>query len=288
MSNGHARRAKPSQSRRRNGRRLLGIACVAIPVAIIAPAVAYVYFSPPPDADAIETLIKKAGFEPVQPPNRLRGPGALYEVADGYYRKVCDAPADVLQGKSLKSPIENQTRVRLEKANFSVSGKLVEISNAKLGSSRVTSIEYRLKDAAITEIAMSDLAEIQDQLLSQKKCDKTVQKLLHADRKVCAGYASLSATTSYKVNTDRNFDSDGEVRVSVMNAVKQALELHTDGQVRVTDRNELAGEDLFYGIQLSSLCITLATAIEPSVLNGPNAPQPTTPRASPPDGFRGF
>jgi hypothetical protein len=268
--------------------RLLAIACVAIPVAVIAPAVAYMIL-PPAEEDGIEAVIKKAGFEPVQPPNRLRGPGALYEVEDGYYRKVCDAGPDILRGKSLKSPIEDQTRERLAKARFKVSSEIVENSNAKLGSSRVTSIEYRLTDAAITEITLADLAEIQDQLLSQKSCDKTVQMLLHADKKVCAGYAALSATTSYKVHTDRSFDSKGESRVSVTSAVKEAIELHTDGQVRVTDRNELAGEDLFYGIQLSSLCITLDTATEPSVVNEPNVPQPTIPRTSSfNDGFRGF
>ena len=85
---------------------------------------------------------------------------------------------------------------------------------------------------------------------------------------------------------DNSFDVVSKIELpEVSNAVQQALELHTDGQVRVTDRNELAGDDLFYGIQLSSLCITLDTAIEPSVLNGPSAPEPTT---SPPDGFRGF
>jgi hypothetical protein len=67
--------------------------------------------------------------------------------------------------------------------------------------------------------------------------------------------------------------------------VKEAIELHTDGQVHVTDRNELAGEDLFYGIQLSSLCITLDTATEPSVVNGL---QVTTQRTSSFDEFHGF
>ena len=263
--------------------RLLGVACVAIPLAVIAPAVGYYVYFTPAEADTVETLIKKAGFEPVQPPNRLRGPGALYEVEGGYYRKVCDATPDDVRGKSLKSPIENQTRERLEKASFLVSSEIVKNSNAKLGGARVTSIEYRLTDAAITEITMADLAEIQDQLLSQTSCDKTVQKLLHADKKVCAGYAALSATTSYKVHTNRSFDSDGEARVSVINAVKEEIELHTDGQVRLTDRDELAGEDLFYGIQLSSLCVTLDTATEPSAVNGPNVPQPATF-----EGFRGF
>lgn len=129
---------------------------MALPLAVIAPAVAYVYFPWSSDAgDAIEALIKQAGFEPVQPPNRLRGPGAIYEVDGGFYRKVCDAAPEVLQGKTRKSPIESQTRERLENASFSVSGRLVETSNAKLGGSRVTSIEYRLREAAITEIAMS-------------------------------------------------------------------------------------------------------------------------------------
>lgn len=261
---------------------------MALPIAVILPAAAYVIIPSTTDAgDAIETLIREAGFDPVQPPNRLRGPGAIYEVAGGYYRKVCDAAPEVLQGKTRKSPIESQTRERLERASFSVTGRLVEISNAKLGGSRVTSIEYRLRDAAITEIAMSDLAEIQDRLLSQKKCDETVQRLLQANKKVCAGYAALSATTSYKVHVDRGFDAGGDAHAPVMNAVQQAIELHTEGQVRLTARDELAGEDLFYGIQLSSLCITLNTATEPSVLSEPVAARPNPRRDTSTEGYRG-
>lgn len=115
--------------------------------------------------------------------------------------------------------------------------------------------------------------------MSQKKCDKTVQKLLQANRKVCAGYAALSATTSYKVNVDRKFAAGGDAHAPIMTAVQQAIELHTEGQVRLTGRDELAGEDLFYGIQLSSLCITLNTATEPSVLDQPSGPRPAMPPA---------
>jgi hypothetical protein len=39
----------------------------------------------------------------------------------------------------------------------------------------------------------------------------------------------------------------------------------------------LIGQDLFYGIQLSSLCITLDTATEPSVLGEAPAAQPAIP-----------
>ena len=72
---------------------------------IVLPG-AYFYFVPSaPAADEIETLIKDAGFEPLVPPNRLRGPGALYLVeGGGRYTKVCDAAPDLLQAKIRKSP----------------------------------------------------------------------------------------------------------------------------------------------------------------------------------------
>jgi len=275
MSEHHARRARPSNASRARRWRLL-LAFIAIPAVAIAPEV-YRVLVPPSTEDGVEIVVKQAGFDPLLPPSRLRGPGAIYEVEGGFYRKVCDAAPDVLQGKTRKSPIQNQTRERLEQTGFSVGAKLVETVNAKLGASRVTSIEYRLTDAAITEIAESELADIQDQLLSQKSCDKTVQRLLKAHRKVCAGYAALSATTFYKVQFDSMVASGDDTRAPIINAVQQAMAVHTQGEIKTTGTDELIGQDLFYGIQLSSLCITLDTATEPSVLGESPAAQPATP-----------
>ena len=64
------------------------------------------------------------------------------------------------------------------------------------------------------------------------------------------------------------------------------LAANLDGQIELVagcfssdaTKSKLSGEDLFYGIQLSELCITLDTATEPSVLTNSDVPQPPVPR----------
>lgn len=76
---------------------------------------------------------------------------------------------DLLHTEKLKkSQSQSQLREKLENGGFSLSGKFVSMLNAELGSTRLTSIELRLTDVTISEIAMSDLLEISDNLLSQK------------------------------------------------------------------------------------------------------------------------
>lgn len=279
MSDGHVRRTKPSRaSRAGRRRRHFWLASVTLPIILIAPAVSYVVITGPAPSD-VEAVIKQAGFDPLKPPSRLRGPGALYEVEDGLYRKVCDADPDLLRGRLRKSPTQSQFRERLETGGFSMSGEFLQRVNVRLGGERVTSIEYRLTDPAVSEIALSDLSDIEDKLLSQKSCEETVERLLKAHRKVCSGYAALSATTSYKVHVSAKFESGSDGRASTIGAVQQALQEHTEGQIRSTGTDELTGEDLFYGIQLSSLCITLNTDTEPSVLTNSDVPQRANPRS---------
>jgi hypothetical protein len=245
---------------------------------LLVPGVYFVFTPPAPAEDEIEAVIKEAGFDPLVPPNRLRGPGALYVVeGGGRYTKVCDAEPDLLEAKIRKSPTPGQVHDRLESGGFSVGGKLLNSINATLGATRVTSIEYTLADPSISEISLSDLAEIEDGLLRQKRCDETVQRLLKANKKVCSGAAALSATTRYRVHVDSKFDAGGDDRAPVLSAAQKAIEEHTQSQTRSTGTDELAGENLFYGIQLSAFCITLDSATEPSVLTNSDAPQPATP-----------
>jgi len=259
MTDGNVRRTKTSA-----GRKYLRLASIALPVVVTLPA-AYLVFDPPAPND-IETAIKEAGFDPLVPPNRLRGPGALYEVEDGFYRKVCDVDPTVLNGKLKSSPAPDRHRESLEKAGFALDAKFVETLNAKLTGARLTSIEYTLADVTISEIDYSDLFEIEDNLLNQKNCDKAVQRLLKANQKVCPGYAALSATTSYKVHVQSKVQSGAEDKVPVINAVQKAIEERANGQLRVQSEDELTGENLFYGIQLSHYCITPDDASEPSIL----------------------
>src|SRR5262249_52846882 len=177
MKTGHARRAKPSRSgRATHAQRRLWVASVALPAILAVPGAVY-YFSPAPSSDEIETIIKEAGFDPLVPPNRLRGPGALYVVeGGGRYTKVCAADPQLLEAKPRRSPTPGQVHDRLESGGFSIKGHLLDTINANLGATRVASIEYRVSDASINEISLSDLSEIEDSALSQERCDKTVQR----------------------------------------------------------------------------------------------------------------
>jgi len=96
-----------------------------------------------------------------------------------------------------------------------------------------------------------------------------VNRLLKAHRQVCPGYAALSATTLYKVHLDKKFNSSAEDKAPIIKAVQQAIQQDADGQIRIQSADELSGDSLFYGIQLSPLCITPDTATEPSPLPQP-------------------
>jgi len=259
MTDSNVRRTKTPARRK-----YLRLAAIALPVAVTLPAAYFVLDRPAPDD--IETAIKEAGFDPLVPPNRLRGPGALYEVEDGFYRKVCDVDPALLDGKLKSSPAPDRHRESLEKAGFALDAKFVDALNAELSGARLTSIEYTLAHVTISEIDYSHLFEIEDNLLSKKNCDKAVQRLLKANRKVCPGYAALSATTSYKVHIQSKVNSGAEDKVPVINAVQQAIEQRANSELRVQSEDELTGDNLFYGIQLSHYCITPDDASEPSIL----------------------
>ncbi len=267
MKNGRVRRTKTSATRRwLTGRNALLGSLIALPIALIIPTAWYV-FTLQPHLDEIEKIIRQAGFEPLLPPNRLRGPGALYEVDGNYYRKVCDIDTNLLMEKLQKSPTPSRYRQKLEQGGFSLAGDFVDSLNAKLGAGRVASVEVRLTDVSISEIPLSDLFEIENKLLLDKRCDGAVQKLLKAKKKVCAGYAALSATTVYKVNINTRASADTNSKIPISNAVQQALQEHAVAEINVRSADEYAGDNLFYGIQLAHDCITPDDATTPSVLS---------------------
>lgn len=268
MSSRRARRAKtPWAGLFRNPRKRLWLVFVVVPALVILPGAAYfIYKSITPPTDEVLRTIREAGFDPLTPPNRLRGPGALYLVDDNSYRKVCNADPTLVMDKMKSSPVPERVRTRLEKGGFSLAGEYLGQLNGKLGGDLLTSVEYRLTNVAITEIAMSDLFDIQKALLSQPSCLHTVWQLVKANKQVCAGYAALRATTSYKVNVDKKFAASGKGSRPVLDTVKSAIEENAGSEIKIVSADELKGDDLFYGIQLSQLCITTDTATEPSVL----------------------
>jgi hypothetical protein len=272
MSDSHVRRTRTGNGRptkpppvesTRDMVRRWWIALLALPIIAIAPVAWFILQTP--EHDDVELAIREYGFEPLTPPNQLRGPGALYQVEGNSYTKICDADAAILEGKVHTSPTVEHIRKRLERGKLSLSGNYVEDVNAKLSGARVTSIEYRMTNVSIREIPMDHLMEIESHLLSQARCDEIVQRVLKANKQVCSGYSALAATTSYKVHYDVKFAVDAESKVPIVNAVQKAIEEEAGGTIHIRNGDELHGENLFYGIRLSQFCITPDTATEPSV-----------------------
>jgi len=258
MSDGHVRRTKPSGGGRTHRSRRILLASLALPVLVAAPAILHVVLPGPTPAD-IDTMITRANFQPVHPPSRLYGPGALYVVEGGAYWKVCDADASLLTGKIEKSPTESQFREVLETGGFSLAGRVVQNLSAKLGAARTTSVEYRVTEVAISSISLANLYNIQDTLLRREECDKAVGHLLDAKKQVCFGAAALSATIRYHEQDAARFESGADGRE------------RSQGEIKSSGGEERSGEDLFYGIRLWPLCITPDDATEPSVLSEPGA-----------------
>jgi len=269
MTAGHVGRTKPPRAVGVFGgsRRLL-LASMALPVVAIIPAIMFVV-SPPPH-DEIETVIRAAGFEPLTPPSRLRGPGALYLVENGIYEKICKEPV-LAAAKLQTSPSMDRNLRRLEKGGFSMTGDMVETLNAKLSGARLTSVEYKLTDVTVSEISGDDLLEIQELLLGDRHCYENVHKLVKENKRVCAGASVISATTSYRMQVDRQFEADTHDKASVVKAVQKAMQEDTHGQIQIRSEDELVGEKLFLGIRLYSLCITLDTETEPIPAPPPGA-----------------
>jgi len=243
-----------------------------VPLAMIAPIAVDMIWSAmakesPSKPEAIEAAIRDMKFHPLLPPSRLRGPGAIYAVVDdGSYWKVCDDP-ELVRDKIRSSPIPDQSRNKLEKAAISARGDVIDALNAGLSASRIVSMEYRMSNASVSEIAMRDLFVIQKQLMSDKDCDEMVSEMLKQNKKVCLGYAVVTASTSYKVKMDTSIKSEADTHMPAIEAVQRQIELETKGKVNRTGAHELMGQDLYYGIQLSPVCLTLNTATVPSRLD---------------------
>jgi hypothetical protein len=241
-----------------SGNRGIWIAVLALPIAVIVPIIWYVYFPREAPAHDIETVIKTYyGFDPLTPPSRLRGPGAIYAVDGRLVRKVCEASPEVLGTSVDESITVNRRHDDETSGNFSLSGNFIKRLNAKLTGARVTTVEYSMKDVVIREIPEATLGKIERQLMSEKDCEDTVIALLSAKKMVCSGYSSLTASISYKIRFDRSTDVSAEAKAALADVIKETIEENSGGKVNVRSAEEFFGENLIYGILLSSRCILL-------------------------------
>ena len=268
MITGHVRRTKPKSSHRPARRsRQAWLLSVALPALLVAPIAERLLLSGPAPGQ-IDILVREAGFEPVHPPSRLYGPGALYAVKGNVYWEVCGADAALLDGRTEKSPAETLFHQTHDSTALSLAGKLVDRVIAKLGVSRDIAIEYRVSDAAVTIISLANLRRVQDTLLSQQDCTKAVDEVLDDKGQVCAVAAALSATVTYREQDAATYRTVGEGVDRVGGGTTAARDEQRDGQ------------DLFYGVRLWTRCITPSTATEPSVLAEPAKPRAAAPASS--------
>jgi hypothetical protein len=243
------------------GRRGIVAAVIAVPVVLAIPGIWSVYGPrPKPAVDDIETVIRGYGFEPLTPPNKLRGPGAIYYVEGGAVRKVCEATAELLNGAVDESPTEDRSRNSLENSRFSLSQSFVQALNGRLDGVRVATIEYGMKNVVIREIPEAVLSTIEQKLMSQKDCEDTVNALLSANKRVCSGYSSLTATLSYKVRFDLKSEISAQARAAAVGVIKQAIEGKSGSEIGVENTEEFSGDNLIYGILMSARCILPDTA----------------------------
>src|SRR5262249_13167033 len=147
--------------------------------------------------------------------------------------QVCRShPAD-LEGNVQISPAQAYVRERLEKGGFKWDANLLKPLNANLNGSRVTSIKYSLTNVTLHEISDDALKEIQRKLMSDPRCEDVVEDYFKQHRKVCSGYAALSASATFKVYTTSKGAAD-------LQLVKEHLEQHTGGQIQILSKDEFS------------------------------------------------
>lgn len=251
------RTSPPAFGSFRSGNRRIWIAAL-LPVVVAVPALWY-YFYPPTEAvEDIEAFVRKYyRFEPLTPPSRLRSPGSIYLIEGALMRKVCDARRHLSSEDIDESETYSRIRTGDTKSRFELSGGFVSMLNAKLMGARVESIEFGMRDVTIREIPEAILGKIERQLMADPDCEDAVHDLLTANKKVCSGSASLTASISYKVRFDRRSDLTAQAKLAVADAIRESIEENGGGTVSVRNAEEFSGEKLIYGILLSPRCLEL-------------------------------
>ena len=131
----------------------------------------------------------------------------------------------------------------------------------------------------IREIPEATLGKIERVLMSEKDCDDTVTAVLTANKRVCSGYSSLSASISYKLRFDRTTDVTAEAKAAMADVIKEAIEETSGGAISIRNAAEFFGDNLIYGILLSSRCLVLdASAGRTSGAEQVGASTPSSPR----------
>jgi hypothetical protein len=254
----------------------LQIAKIAlVTVAILGP-LAWVATEVGTAETALERTLREIGFYPLRPPTTLVGPGSIYHVSRNgkFYTTICRAEKADVEPALSRSPSEEMVARELQTVAYALDGKIAKLINAKLGSDVVESVSYALSDVAVLEIPLDRNGEIAARLTARESCRKAVRYLLESGELVCQGQSVLLATLEYEL-TEKSATGAG-TKLTDENApvVKEAIEAMSNARVVVDQGRFVSGTELYYGVKMNPVCMTLRDDSEGRYLPSPGEAAP--------------
>jgi hypothetical protein len=222
---------------------------------IVAAPVLWVWRSRP-KTDQLTATIQRIGFYPVNPPNRLRGPGTIYHISsDGKWTSaLCTVGDERLKSVLRISLTEKTVSEELKRASIGVEADLLARATTRAEAELLQKVSYSLDDVQVYEVSLEELANIATELQERKSCTDQILQYLRAGDYVCQGQQVLLATASYTATID-----DGATTSASMSAeeLKNVIQAHVDPKARVTGTLKVGGEGLYYGMKLAPRCLAL-------------------------------
>ena len=245
-----------ARSHSRFNLKLLGVvvAVVAIttPLAVLGGPAVFV------TKGDLDTVIRDAGFSPLNLPSNLVTPGSIYQVSkDGrLYSTICRASETDIASVVNESKTQDVLASSLEKFTFDLDAKAAEAVNAHLNGNLIRGVQFSLRNVAVLEIPIAENNELFAKLTEQKPCHDAVQRLVARGDLVCQGQAVLRATVEYRLVTAGSAEAVAEL---IGTAIKSALEGALQTSIAYDDGRLVSGVNLHYGVRINPICATLPT-----------------------------
>ena len=260
----------------------LRIAKIAVAAIAVLGPVAWVATQIGTAETALERTLREIGFYPLRPPTTLIGPGSIYHVSRNgkFYTTICRADQADIGTALSRSPSEQMVARELQTVAYALDGKLAKLINAKLGSDVVELVSYSLRDVAVLEIPLDKNGEIAARLTGRESCRNAVRDLLESGELVCQGQSVLLATLEYELTEKSAFGTEAKLTDADAPVVKEAIEAMSNASIAVDQGRFVSGTELYYGVKMNPVCMTLKGASEGRYL--PNPAEAATHAASMP------
>ncbi len=225
---------------------LVGIASFSVFV------VAVFYFIPPV---TVGVMLADAGYLVIVPPSTFHGPGTLNTVerlSDNSVKlhPTCEIDVNEISSKwKMSSTVDHEITERLS-SGFSIQSNLVDKSKSLFSGEQVRDVRLSMKNIKILLLPHESLLELQKKYV-KGSCEEAIFYNLSNGADVCQTEAVLQADMIYTIVFNEGVDVDQKEKVT------QEFTASLEGGGERIAINELKGKNLFYGIKLSKMCLTL-------------------------------